>query len=172
MIKAGLWILLMGVNAAVFATPVCEEPDPIMPQATIILTHSSVDRRGNHVGTFEFRNHAISPAVEISASRDGRFAGVSRPQAQVEFKDLNGTWTVLDMPVEEFVPGGFKLRVAAGATATFRIMLFPKNLVRRDGSDFRVVVRLANPDACVVSYPFRAAPMRKPVSGFVSLPIP
>ena len=163
-----LFLIQMLISTA-FAFDTCEDQDMLAPRATLVLKNTSVDKNGNFSGLFEFHNFDLAPTVTILGARNGGFFVVSRPQARIEFRDLNGRWTLLSiMPLEEFLDTSSRLSIASRSKMVFKTVLFPQELVANDGSDFRLLLSLSTPSTCVASIPFRAYPGRSQIQGFVS----
>jgi hypothetical protein len=171
--KICILILLNSQSSVLFAAESCHEPDFLFPETTLILKNSYEDKSGNFFGIFELGNYEITSSIAIPGEYEGHDFYVSPPYATIEFKDLNGTWTRLSYrPPEEYLPSPNHLKVRTRSKAIFRTMLFPKSVVELSGSDFRLVIKVANPSLCIVSFPFRAYPVRKSVKGFKTISVP
>lgn len=73
----------------------CEEPDPLVPDVTVVLEHAALDKDGMYVGEFEIENQRISPALSIPGRKTKETFYVDYPDVSVEFKDLNGSGVAL-----------------------------------------------------------------------------
>ena len=167
-----MWLIgaspLASASSSAFET--CDVQDPLGPRATLTLRGTFEDKAGNFVGLFQFHNIDLAQSVKIAGAGDKHGFAVHRPQAKVQFKDLNGNWTTLAPgPLEENLQPTSALHVASKSTVTLRIVLFPKKLVMQDGSDFRLLLSFADPGSCMASLPFRALRPPGGVQGFVSV---
>lgn len=157
-------------SASSSAFETCDVQDKSAPRATLTLRSTFEDKAGNFVGLFQFHNIDLAQSVKISGAGDQQGFSVRRPQAKIQFKDLNGSWTTLiPGPPEEYLGTTSALHVASKSTVTLRIVLFPKKLVMQDGSDFRLLLSFADPGSCMASLPFRALRPPGGVQGFVSV---
>jgi len=165
----GICLMSASASASSSDADTCEEQDMLAPSATLAL-RSTLEASGNYVGLFEFHNIDVASLVEISGDRSANVFSVHRPQARIQFKDLNGSWTTLMYgPIEEYSPPTSSLRIPSKTKVTLRAVLFPKKLVRHDGSVFRLLLSLAAPNKCLASLPFRAHRAAGEIKQFVSI---
>ena len=145
----------------------CYEPDVLAPDVSLSLIRA-YQRNGNHVGSFALINHASRLPIELYGRHRGNKYYLEYPDVAVEFKDLNGLWSVFRI----HSPGTYSrqnehLAIQTGKTAVFDAELFARN-VPVSGYSFRLVLKLTQPDRCVVSSPFRALPDRASITHFVA----
>lgn len=173
---AAALLLVLASSAAGAAAPGQEDCvgfDPIAPYANLFMKRSYLDKRGDFIGVFEFSNDDLGPSVDLAGDLEGKLLMMNRPQAQIEFKDLNGTWTRLQAgPIEHYTKPAHKVQVKQKAKLQFKARLFQKQLVETDGSQFMLVLYTDNPRRCVRSLPFTASPARSPIKEFISAPTP
>lgn len=148
----------------------CEEPDPLLPDVTVVLKRATKAPNGMYVGEFEIENQRISPEISISGRKTRHAFYVEFPDAYIEFKDLNGTWVTL----ANHLPGTYTtspdvLRIAVHSKADFSADLFSVDWGNLSGTDFRLILRRVSDPTCIVSRPFRAYPDRASITRIESL---
>ncbi|NHZ61907.1 hypothetical protein F1735_06260 [Massilia sp. CCM 8694] len=171
-VAAALLAALTGAAPAL-AEEECEGEEFIAPGATLVLKHGSVDQQGRFMGTFEFHNYHLGPAVELAGQFEQmpgqrKMLVVSARDTRIEFKDFTPAWRALARPSAHKASAAGKLVVKARSSVPVKAYLFDQRVVRHSGSAFRLKLYTSNPHGCVVSVPFSVAPARAPVTGFVS----
>lgn len=163
---------LLSTTELAFAANSCNEPDFLRPQFSLMLKSTYLDNRDIFIGKFELKNNDVEPGIIIMGRRDGDDFFLDYPDIAIEFRDLNRKWVRLNHLPGSFLSSPDRLKLKPNSSAEIKVELFPENLVKLDGSDFRLLIEAITPSLCVVSYPFRAFPIRNPVKYFESIQTP
>jgi len=155
--------------AAASASDSCVEEDALVPNTTLTLTSAVKNHDGAFVGDFRLQNLRIARGIVIPARKASESFYIDYPDATVQFRDLNGTWTTLANHLPgTFGPSPDALKVGLHSMASFKVELFSVQLGNLSGTDFRLAIRLAD-RSCIVSQPFRAYPDRASITKIESL---
>jgi hypothetical protein len=167
----GGWLLgLSLLCSAATSAPAdpCEHPDPYDEQVTMTLVRSFSKDLG-FLGVFDLKNRT-SREVSIPGRVDkGNFV-VGEPEVVVEFRDLNSSWQPFVTPPGSFLPRPSHLTIRPLNTVQATVFLMTHEVANLGGSNFRVLIRLVDPNLCIVSQEFKATPKRSTVDGFETIP--
>ena len=148
----------------------CPYPGGTSLNTKLTLKSSSLDSKtGAFVGEFEITNQDAANSLTVSGvlSGQGDAIKVSRPDFAIEYLDLMNQWRpFLHLP-GSFQGASEKRVVSPGKSLTFFIPLMTPAIATQNAREFRVLLRIASPDRCVVSEPFRGAPSRPGVTHLV-----
>jgi hypothetical protein len=102
----------------------------------------------------------------LPGRRMGTTLVMDYPDVSVQFLDLNSQWASFTELAGSFLTPPDRLEVKSGSRGTITTPLMPPEIASSSGSEFRIMIRLSDPDICVISRPFHAVPKRSPVTGF------
>lgn len=165
-----IFAALVSISTPIFASQrdVCRYPIPDDPAFRLVLKSVKLGDAGSFSGVFELTNREVKPKISLPVTKTEKGTALGVRYISVEFKDLNGTWRALAP-----LPGDFRntkdyLDVRPGETVEFSAFLMTQDTANRSASDFRILVRLSNPDLCIVSTQFSPVPRRDAVTSFMS----
>jgi hypothetical protein len=91
---------------------------------------------------------------------------MSVPDVTVQFLDLNSQWESFTTLAGTFLTPPHRLEIKVNSRATLTADLMSREIADKSGSEFHILIRLFQPDMCLVSRPFHAIPVRQSVTGF------
>ena len=159
------FLVLFDVSQAAIANDACEHMVSDW-RFELVLKSAQLTPGKGFVGTFELSNVKYDHALVLPGRRRGSTLVMEYPNVSVQFLDLNSQWVSFGELAGSFLPEPDRLEVKPGSRGTITTTLVSPEIVNSGGSEFRIMIRLFDPDICVISRPFHAVPMHSPVTGF------
>jgi len=176
MMKTTIFLVLCcAVTSVAAQETACLEPDFVAPIATLDFKRAYLGRDHDFIGVFELANVRHAPGFTVLMAPDTTPAFLDGSTAQVEFKDLNDNWVVLDdgRPPGTYVRTKIDPRtLKPGERLTFRYRMFPQARLKQGGTEFRLKLYTEPRTLCLVSFPFQAVPIPRPPRELRPLPPP
>lgn len=132
----------------------------------LVLKGAELSVGAGFVGTFELSSVKYDRTLILPGRRVGTALMMENPDVSVQFLDLNLQWISFAELAGTFLGQPDRLEVKRGSRGTIMATLMSPEIAKSSGSEFRIMLRLHDPDICVISRPFHALPMRPPVTGF------
>jgi hypothetical protein len=158
-------LILVGTCRSVVASDACEDMVPDW-RFDLVLKSTQLLSGTGFVGTFELSNVKYNRTLTLPGKRTGSTLVMDYPDVSVQFFDLNSQWVSFTEIAGSFLAQPDRMEIKSGSRGTIRTRLMSSEVANTSGSDFRIMIRLFDPDICVISRPFHAVPMHSPVTGF------
>lgn len=158
-------LILLGAYRPVVAGDACENMVPDW-RFNLVLKNAQLTSRAGFVGTFELSNVKYDRTLILPGTRMGGVLVMHYPDVSVQFLDLNSQWVSLGQLAGSFLAQPDRLEIKPGSRGTISTRLMSPEIANSSGSDFRIMIRLSDPDICVISKPFHALPLHSPATGF------
>ena len=133
-------------------------------RAKLILKDASLST-DHFVGTFELSNIGFRTSLTLHGKRQGNFLNLDDPDVSVQFLDLNMHWESFTALTGSYLRPD-QISVSPHSRAEFTTELMSQEIADKSASEFRVVLRLFNPDICVISQSFHTVRTLQQVTGF------
>ena len=158
-------VILLGEHKLAIAGDPCEVAIP-NPRVSLVLKTARLSQEGRFFGTFELSNKGLDRPLILPGRRDGGTFLMEIPDVTVQYLDLNSQWVSFSTLAGSFIAPPDRLEVKVHSRGILTTDVVSQEIANRSASDFRILIRLFQPDMCVVSSPFHAIPPRQPVTGF------
>ena len=137
----------------------------------LTLKETTLDRAsGKFIGTFDLQNVSKQKQIVIgvSSSASADSFSVPYPDASVEYLDLLGQWKPLLNVPGSFLGTSMRRTVEPGKSVLVNAVLVTQDMAEKNGRDFRLILRTADPSVCLISAPFRGQSDRPAVTRLVN----
>jgi hypothetical protein len=159
------FVILLSIFRPVIARDACENMVSDR-RFDLVLKSVKLSSGEGFIGTFELSNAKYDHALVLPGRRIGNTLFMDYPDVSVQFRDLNSQWVSFTELAGSFLTPPDRLEVKPGSRVAITTTLMSPEIANSSGSEFRIMIRLSDPDICVISRPFHAVPMHSPVTGF------
>jgi hypothetical protein len=145
--------LLFGVLRCAIARDACETTVPDS-RFDLVLKSTKFTSAQGLTGTFVLTNSNLGHILVLPGTRSRNTFLMDYPDVLMQFLNSGSVWESVPELAGSFISPPDRLRIQPGLRARITTPLSTPDGTRSSGSKFRIMIRLFDPDICVISRPF------------------